>query len=154
MGKLYGKKRRKEQGGRVGRWAQKSDTTRGGVALGKSRFCLEQRLLSVAADGFYRAASEGFFTEGALVIRLRLLVEEGVATIIITLEVGWRCLTAQVAIDALVIDIVGTFYVLRVFVGNISHGFGSRNEGLSEGTRMLIPMPVCAMVFSPGGGSL
>jgi hypothetical protein len=81
-------------------------------------------LLAVATDGLDWAAAESFFAKRALFVRFRLLVEEGVAAVVVALKVGWRGLTAKVAVDALIVHIVGTVYVLGVFVGCVCHGLG------------------------------
>jgi hypothetical protein len=78
----------------------------------KKRASIELGLLSVAADGFDRATGKGFLAEAALFVGLRLLVEEGMTTVVIALEVSWRGLAAEVTINALVIYIVGTGNVL------------------------------------------
>jgi hypothetical protein len=83
-----------------------------------------RRLLAVATDGFHRAASEGFLAELTLGISLGLLVEEGVTAVVVTLEVGGSGLAAQVAVDALVIDVIGSIDVLRILVGGVSHCLG------------------------------
>lgn len=79
-------------------------------------------LFAIATNGLHRAAGEGVFAEAALFVRFRLLVEVGVATVIIALEVGGRCLAAEVAVNALVIDIVRAGNVLGVFVCSVCHG--------------------------------
>jgi hypothetical protein len=79
-------------------------------------------LLAVATDGLNWATCQSFFTQRTLIVSLRLLKEERVTAIVVTLEVGWRGLTAKVAVDALIVHIVGTVYVLGIFVGCVCHG--------------------------------
>jgi len=45
------------------------------------------------------------------------------AAVVVPLEVGWRGLAAQIAIDALIIDIKLSFNVFSVFVSYVSHKF-------------------------------
>jgi hypothetical protein len=77
--------------------------------------------LAVSADRLHRAAGQGFLAQSAFVVGLRLLVEVGVAAVVIALEVGWCRFAAKVAVDALVIDIIGSGGVLRVLVCSVSH---------------------------------
>jgi hypothetical protein len=57
-----------------------------------------------------------------LFIGFRLLVEEGVTTVVVTLEVGRGSLAAEVAVDALIVDVISAVGVLGVFIGSVSHG--------------------------------
>jgi hypothetical protein len=81
-------------------------------------------LLAVATDGFYRASSQGFVAEGLFLVVLRLFEEVGVAAVVVTGEVGGCGLTAEVAVDALIIYVVSAGGILRVFVFEVSHGDG------------------------------
>ena len=45
------------------------------------------------------------------------------AAVIVPLEIGGRCFTAQIAVDALVIDVKFARYVFGLFVCGIGHGF-------------------------------
>lgn len=78
-------------------------------------------LFTVTTDGLYGAASKGFFAESAFVIRLGLLVDVGVAAVIIALEVGMGRFAAQVTVNALIVNVVGSCYVLSVFVCGVGH---------------------------------
>jgi len=51
------------------------------------------------------------------------------AAIIVPLEVGGRGLAAQIAVDALVIDVEFARYVFGVFVCDIGHSLSRKNEG-------------------------
>ena len=76
---------------------------------------------SVIADGLDRAAFFGFLAAGFFFGRLRLLAEEGVTTVLVTLEIVGRGLAAQGAIDALVIDVILARNVFRILVCSVSH---------------------------------
>jgi hypothetical protein len=80
-----------------------------------------RKLFTVATNGFDRASGESFFAERTLVIRLGLLVNVGVAAVIVALEVGWRGLAAQVTVNALIIHVVRAYDVLGVFVCGVGH---------------------------------
>ena len=70
----------------------------------------------VAADRFDRAAFHRFFAETFFVRRLRLLVNIGMAAIIVSFEIGGSRFAAQIAVYALIIDVEFARYVLGVFV--------------------------------------
>jgi hypothetical protein len=48
--------------------------------------------------------------------------------VIVSLEIGGRCFAAQIAVDALVIDVEFTRYVFGVFVCGIGHDFSRKSE--------------------------
>ncbi|HEU5245882.1 MAG TPA: hypothetical protein VFU09_02215 [Candidatus Udaeobacter sp.] len=50
------------------------------------------------------------------------------APVIVPFEIGGRGFAAQVAIDALIIDVEFAWYVFGVFVRDIGHGFFLKNE--------------------------
>ena len=79
--------------------------------------------ISIIAYGFDRAALHRFFAEPFLVWRLRLLVNVGVAAVVIPLEVCRGCFAAQITIDALIIDIEFARYILGIFVCGVGHVF-------------------------------
>jgi len=85
--------------------------------------------ISIIAYGFDRAALHRFFAEPLLVWRLRLLVNVGVAAVVIPLEVCRGGFAAQIAIDALIIDVEFARYVLGVLVRGICHVFPESEEG-------------------------
>ena len=78
-------------------------------------------LFAVATDGFYGATAEGFFAKLQFFIIFGLLEDVGVATVIITLEIGRGGLAAKVAVDALIVHVEGAGDVLGVFVCCVSH---------------------------------
>src|SRR6266576_6568051 len=75
---------------------------------------------------FHRFLAERFFFR-----RLRLLVDVGMAAVVVALEIGRRSFTAQIAVDALIIDIEFAFYVFGVFVRGVGHSFSGKSEGES-----------------------
>jgi hypothetical protein len=79
--------------------------------------------ISVITNGFNRAAFHRFSAEPFLVLRLRLFVNVGVATVVIPLEVCRGGFAAQITIDALIIDIEFARYVLGIFVRGVGHVF-------------------------------
>jgi len=87
--------------------------------VGDHRYTL--RAVPVVADRFDGAAFHSFFAQTFFVWRLRLLVNIGVAAIIVPFEVRGSRLTAQIAVDALIIDIEFARYVLGVFVRCVGH---------------------------------
>jgi hypothetical protein len=52
-----------------------------------------------------------------------------VAAIVVALEIGRRSFAAQIAVDALIIDIEFAFYVFGVFVRGVGHSFSGKSEG-------------------------
>jgi hypothetical protein len=51
------------------------------------------------------------------------------AAVIVSFEIGGRSFAAQIAVDALIIDVKLARYVLGVFVCGIGHVFSVKNEG-------------------------
>jgi len=93
---------------------------------------------AVVADGFDGAAGEGFFAEGAFFLGFRLFIQVGMATVLIAFEVRGCGLPAEVTVDALVIDVVGSLDVLGVAVVFVGHGGRWwMNDGGSEKIREL-----------------
>jgi len=81
----------------------------------------QKSLRAVIADRFDRATFHRFFAKRFLFGRLGLLVNVGVTAVVVALEIGRRCFAAQIAIDALFIDIGFPRHIFRVFVGNVRH---------------------------------
>jgi hypothetical protein len=79
--------------------------------------------ISVIANGFNRAAFHRFFAEPFFFGCLRLLVNVGVAAVVIPLEVCRGGFAAQITVDALIIDIEFARYVLGIFVRGVGHVF-------------------------------
>jgi hypothetical protein len=51
-----------------------------------------------------------------------------VAAIVVALEIGGRGFAAQIAVDALIIDVKLACYIFGVFVRGIGHSFSCKNE--------------------------
>src|SRR5262249_53995134 len=88
----------------------------------------ELRAVPIVADRFDRAAFHCFFAKTFFVRRLRLLVHVGVAAIIVSFEIGGSRFAAQIAVDALIIDVEFARYVLGVFVRCVGHIFPEGEE--------------------------
>src|ERR1051325_8766844 len=71
-------------------------------------------LSAVVTNGFDRTTFLGFLAELLLLFRARLIVNEGVATVIIAFEICRRCFAAEIAVDALVIDVIFSRRVVRI----------------------------------------
>ena len=80
-------------------------------------------IFAVVPNRFDRASVHGFHAKRFLFGGGGLLEHIGVAAIIAAREVGRCRLAAQVAVDALLIDVKLTSYVFRVFICNFSHKF-------------------------------
>ena len=93
------------------------------VAMSNAVLQLEEsnELFSVAADGFNRATFHGFLALGFFIRSGRLFENVGITAVVVTREIARCRLAAQVAIDALVIDVVFSSDVFRVFVCDVSH---------------------------------
>jgi hypothetical protein len=50
------------------------------------------------------------------------------AAVVIALEIGRRSFTAQIAVDALIIDVEFSCYVFGVFIRGVSHSFSGKSE--------------------------
>ena len=83
----------------------------------------------VVADRFDRAAFHCLFAKSFFFRRFRLFIDIRVAAVVVPLEIGRRGFAAQIAIDALIIDIEFACYVFGVFVRDIGHGFASKVKG-------------------------
>jgi hypothetical protein len=64
----------------------------------------------------HRRPALGFFLR-----RRRLLKDIGVTSIVMAFEIGRGSLTAQIAVDALVIDVECSGRVFRIFIRNVGH---------------------------------
>jgi hypothetical protein len=80
-----------------------------------------RNLRAVAANGLDRATFHRLFAERFLLRRFRLLVYVGMSTIIVTTEVRGRSLTAKITVNALVIDVELSLYILRIFIYGVGH---------------------------------
>jgi hypothetical protein len=84
---------------------------------------LQKQLRAVVADRFDRATFHCLFTKTFFFGRLRLLVNVGMATVVVALEICRGSFPAQIAVDALFIDIEFAGSIFRIFVGNVGHNF-------------------------------
>ena len=82
-----------------------------------------RNLRAVAANGLDRATFHRLFAERFFLRRFRLLVYVGMSTIIVTTEVRGRGFTAKIAVDALVIDVELSLYILGIFICGVGHFF-------------------------------
>jgi hypothetical protein len=83
-----------------------------------------RRILStVVADRFDRATFHRLFAKTFFLGRLRLLVNVRVTAVVVALEIRGRSFPAQIAVDALLIDIEFASGIFGIFVGNIGHNF-------------------------------
>jgi hypothetical protein len=87
------------------------------------------RTVPVVADGLDRTTFHGFFAESLFVRCLWLFIDVRMAAVIVSFEIGGRSFPAQIAVDALIIDVKFARYVLGVFVRGVGHGFSVKNEG-------------------------
>ena len=78
-------------------------------------------LFAVVTDGLDRAALKGLHAESDIFLGLRLLVDEGVTTLVVAAEKGRRGLATEIAVDALLIDKKLTGDVLLPLVCFVSH---------------------------------
>jgi hypothetical protein len=80
-------------------------------------------LSAVATDRFDRATFHRLFAETFFFRRLRLFVNVGVATVVVALEIRGRSFAAQIAVDALFIDIEFAGSIFGILVGGVGHNF-------------------------------
>jgi len=83
---------------------------------------------AVIANRFDRATLHRFFAERFLVKGLWLLVNVGMTPVVVAFETGGCRFAAQIAVDALIIDIEWPRYVLGVFVCDVGHSFYGKSE--------------------------
>jgi hypothetical protein len=83
---------------------------------------------AVVANGFDRATFHRFFAEHFLLRGLWLLVNVGMTPVVVALETGWCRFAAQIAVDALIIDVKCPRYVFGVFVYDVGHSFYGKSE--------------------------
>ena len=75
----------------------------------------------VTADRLDRTSFHRLFTQVCFLIALRLLENVAVSAVVIPCKIRGRRFTAEIAIDALIVDVIFAADILRVFVGEISH---------------------------------
>jgi hypothetical protein len=81
----------------------------------------EVRLTAIAADSFHGAPFHRFFAKGFLVPAFRLFVDVRVTTVVVAGKIGRGCLSAKIAIDALIIHVKLPAHILRILICNVSH---------------------------------
>ena|ERR1051325_2315742 len=86
---------------------------------------------AVIADGFHRTPFHGLFALGLFLGGLGLFVNVGVAAVIVAGVVVWGRLAAEIAIDALIIDVILAGDVFGISIRDVSHK--NRNFELSLG---------------------
>ena len=77
--------------------------------------------VAIISNGLDRAAFLGLFTLRLFLRRTRLVIDEGIAAIVIAFEIIRSGLATQVAVDALVIDVELARDVFRIFVCDVGH---------------------------------
>jgi hypothetical protein len=85
-------------------------------------------LRSVVAYRFDGTTFHCFFAKSFFFRRLRLFINVRMTAVIVPFEIGRRSFAAQIAIDALIIDVELARYVFGIFVRGIGHGFRLKNE--------------------------
>src|SRR5436305_10028105 len=78
-------------------------------------------LTAIAADRFDRTAFHCLFAKRFFLRTFRLLINVGMAAVIIALEIGRLGFAAQIAVDALIIHVKLTLNVFGVFVSGVGH---------------------------------
>src|SRR5436190_14067391 len=81
------------------------------------------RAIAATPDSFDRAAFHCFLAKSFFLRRLGLFVNVRMPAVVVPFEIRRRGFAAQIAINALIIDIEFAGYVLGVFVRDIGHGF-------------------------------
>src|SRR5260370_7089746 len=80
---------------------------------------------AIVADGFDRTSFHGFLAKRVLLRGGRLLKHIGVAAVVAAREISGCGFPAQVAVNALVIDVKLSGHVFRAFILNVGHTFSS-----------------------------
>ena len=88
----------------------------------------QYKLLPVAADRFDRTTLESFHALGDLLFGCGLLVDERIATIVISREKAFGCFTTEITVDTLSIDVEFARYVDWVFVRLCGHKIGCTED--------------------------
>jgi hypothetical protein len=98
-----------------------SQTKRPDVTGGYNLYSFREFLSAVAPDCFDRAAFHCLFAKRFFVGIFRLLIDKGMAAVIIALKICGRGLAAQIAVDALIINVEFSFYALWIFIRGVGH---------------------------------
>src|SRR5205085_5718825 len=95
-----------------------------------SDVCSSDLILSaVAPDRFDRATFHRLFAKIFFFGRLRLLVNERMTTVVVAFEIRRRSFAAQIAVDALLVDVEFAGGVFGILVGDVSHVFFAKGAG-------------------------
>src|SRR5262245_59485412 len=94
---------------------------------GCTEIILSFRLCSVAANRLNRTAGFDFLALLLLVGIFRLLIDDGIAAVVVAFKVVWGGFAAQVAVNALVVHVEFASHVLGILVCLISHKIGREN---------------------------
>lgn len=82
---------------------------------------LAANLDAVVANGLDRTAFLGFFAASFFFGVFRLLVHERIAAIIVAFEIIRGRFATEIAINALIIDVILAGSVFRISIRNVSH---------------------------------
>jgi hypothetical protein len=80
-------------------------------------------LAAVVTDRFDWATFHRLFAKTFFLRRFGLLVNEGVTAVVVAFEIRGRSFAAQIAVDALLINVEFAGGILGIFVGDVSHNF-------------------------------
>ena len=58
-----------------------------------------------------------------------MLVNVGMSAVIIPLVIGGSSFAAKIAVNALIIDVIFSVYVFRIFICSVSHVLSPKSEG-------------------------
>src|SRR4051812_17707322 len=78
-------------------------------------------LSAIVTDSFHWTAFHRLFAQALFLRALRLLVNIGMPAVIVSFEIRRGSLTAEVAVDALIVDVKFPVHIFGVFVSDISH---------------------------------
>ena len=88
------------------------------------------KLLAVIADRFYGATFLGFPAAGFFLRIFGLLIDEGIAAVVVAFEIIRGCFAAEIAVNALIIDVEFAAGVFWISVRNVSHKVRSLAESI------------------------
>jgi hypothetical protein len=83
---------------------------------------------AVIANRFDRATIHCFFAERFLLRGLWLLINVAITPVVVAFETGGGRFAAQIAVDALIIDVECSRCVFSVFVCDVRHSFYGKSE--------------------------
>jgi len=80
-----------------------------------------RNLAAIAADRLDRATFHRLFAERFFLGRFGLLINVGMAAIIVAAEIRRGRLTAKITVNALVVDVELSVYILGLFICGVGH---------------------------------